>query len=74
MFIEVTSREKPLYLRVGEILMVGAEDKGGTFIVTESMDSIKVKESYDEIKAKIADAEKRMFPFRYKNAENGGVQ
>lgn len=68
MFIEVTSREKPLYLRVGEILMVGTEDKKGTFIVTESMDGITVKESYDEIKAKIDDAEKRMFPWRHENA------
>ena len=38
MFIEVTSKDKPLYLRVGDIVMVGVDDKRGTFIVTESMD------------------------------------
>lgn len=71
MFIEVTSKDKPLYLRVGDIVMVGVDDKRGTFIVTESMDGITVKESYEEIKQRISDAEKVMFPRRYKTNDGG---
>ena len=71
MFIEVTSLDTPLYLRVGEILMVGSEDKKGTFIVTESMDCITVKESYDKVKTLIDEDEKRMFPSGHKNVEGG---
>lgn len=69
MFIEVTSKDKPLYLRVGDIVMVGVDDKRGTFIVTESMDGITVKESYEEIKSRIDAAEKKLFPHRYKTSE-----
>jgi len=69
MFIEVTSKDKPLYLRVGDIVMVGVDDKRGTFIVTESMDGITVKESYEEIKSRIDSAEKAIFPHRDKTSD-----
>ena len=69
MFIEVTSKDKPLYLRVGDIVMVGVDDKRGTFIVTESMDGITVKESYEEIKSRIDSAEKAISPTVTKTSE-----
>ncbi|WP_251612065.1 hypothetical protein [Pumilibacter muris] len=58
MFIEVTSKGNPLLIRMSDILMVGT-DKNGTFIFTESLDGITVKESYEEVKNLIADAELR---------------
>lgn len=69
MFIEVTSKGNPLYLRVGDILVIGADEKRGAFIVTGSIDVINVKEDYETVKRLVDDAQKRMFSSLYGSSE-----
>lgn len=53
MFIEVTSKGRPLLISIDEIIMVGVDNKNCTFIVTANMDAVVVEESYDTVKTQL---------------------
>lgn len=53
MFIEITNKGSPLLLSVSDIIGIGYENKKGTFVLTECLETIYVDESYDEIKKRL---------------------